>query len=156
MQAITSSYGIELIKSFEKMSLVPYVCPAGFMTIGYGHKMQTCATYETISKEEADHIFLKDLQVAENSVLKNIKVMLNQNQFDALASFTFNVGGGSLQRSTLRQKINRSTFEEAKEEFGRWIYCKNLRIRGLIFRRKIEAELFSGNVLKRVPKKHKP
>jgi lysozyme len=144
MQVLTSTYIIELIKSFEKISLKPYLCPAGFVTIGYGHKMKNVHTGKAISKEEADHIFLQDLQIAENSVLRNIKVPLKQNQFDALSSFTFNVGGGSLQRSTLRQKINRETFEEASEEFERWVYCGSLKIRGLMVRRKLEAELFGG------------
>ena len=126
------------------MSSKPYLCPRGFLTVGYGHKIQNGSQSKCISQNDANTLFLKDLKIAENSVLRNIKVFLLQHQFDSLASFTFNVGGGALQRSTLRQKINREAFEEAKEEFGRWVYCNNKKIQGLVLRRKIEAELFIG------------
>jgi lysozyme len=150
----TSDIGIELIKTFEKVSLKPYLCPRGCLTIGYGHKIQNVENCQPISKEKAHELLLKDLHVAESSVLRNIKVPLNQNQFDALVSFTFNVGGAALQRSTLRQKINRETFNEAKEEFGRWIYCNNNKIKGLIWRRRIESELFMGSLTKSALRKY--
>ncbi len=154
MVITTSDIGIALIKTFEKISLKPYICPRGCLTIGYGHKVENTTNWEVISKEKAHEMLLKDLQIAENSVLRTIKVSLNQNQFDALVSFTFNVGGAALQRSTLRQKINRETFKEAKEEFGRWVYCNNNKVKGLIWRRKVESELFAGNLNKSVLKKY--
>lgn len=75
-------------------------------------------------------------------MLRNIKVELKQNQFDALVSFTFNVGPAALQRSTLRQKVNRNEHEEGKEEFLRWIYAGGKVIPGLVKRRRVEAEMF--------------
>ncbi len=155
MITTTSETGINLIKAFEKISLKPYLCPKGCLTIGYGHKIINAINCTSISQEEAHEILLQDLWVAENSVLRNIKIPLKQNQFDALVSFTFNVGGAALQRSTLRQKINRENFDEAKEEFGRWVYCNNRKIKGLVLRRKVEAELFIGNLTNPALKKYR-
>ena len=68
---------------------------------------------------------------------------LNNNQFDTLVSFTFNVGFDALQRSTLRRKINREEHDSVPAEFMRWVYAGARKVTGLIRRRKLEAELYS-------------
>lgn len=83
-----------------------------------------------------------DLSKIEYIVQRNIQVELNQGQFDALISFTFNLGAASLQRSTLRQKINRYEHEDVPKEFMRWIYAGGKILAGLIARRKAEAEMY--------------
>ena len=139
-----SKIGINLIKNFESLSLEPYVCIGGYLTIGYGHKIQNPRIFypKKISLEQAHELLVYDVAIAERAVRNNIKIALLQNQFDALTSFTFNVGSGALQRSTLRQKINQELFNEIEEEFLKWTYCKGKKIKGILIRRKIESELF--------------
>lgn len=139
-----SRQGIELTKSFESFSSKIYTCPAGRRTIGYGHLLNIKENYKNLSKIEAYNILKKDIYIAERSVLRNICIELNQNQFDSLVSFTFNVGGAAFQRSTLRQKINYLEVE-LYEEFMQWVYVRGRKSRGLIHRRAIEANLFLSN-----------
>src|SRR6476659_6676021 len=84
--------GLELIKKFEGFSSKPYKCCAGFLTIGYGHKIRSNEKYERISEMEANQMLQKDLQSSMYSVMNNIDFMLNNYQFSALVSFTYNVG----------------------------------------------------------------
>jgi lysozyme len=95
-----------------------------------------------ITRKEAREILAKDLRSAEASVLRLITAPLNQHQFDALVSFTFNLGGGALQRSTIRVKINRREYEEAASQFMRWVWAGGKKLEGLVRRRKAESEMF--------------
>ncbi len=90
----------------------------------------------------AEEILAKDLFKAEKSVIRLINSPLNENQFAALVSFTFNIGGAALQRSTLRQKINYGNHQECSYEFLRWVYAGGKKIPGLILRRHAESKLF--------------
>lgn len=146
MKLHTSTPIMLLIKGFEGLRLESYQCIGGYWTVGYGHKLKSQEAYSNISLEEAEALFEEDIAKAEGSVLNNIKVNLKQCQFDALVSFTFNVGGAALQRSTIRQKINGEMFLEAKEEFKRWVYCNGFKSKGLILRRTMEAKLFAGKL----------
>ncbi|MBN8542806.1 MAG: lysozyme [Alphaproteobacteria bacterium] len=87
----------------------------------------------------------KDLRVAEQAVMRLIHVPLTQNQFDALVSFTFNLGSGALQRSTLRRKINRGEHEAAAREFSKWVFAGGKRLSGLVRRRQAEGKLYMKN-----------
>ena len=143
MHRFTSHKGIEIIKSFESFSAVPYVCPAGYPTIGYGHVILPGQHYETLSLEDAENLLRKDLLLVERAVIRNINVPLGEDQFDALVSLTFNIGSGALQRSTLRQKINyNSGMNEIKQEFMKWIYAQGRVLSGLVRRRIVESELY--------------
>jgi len=137
-----SQQAIELIKKFEGYSQVPYLCPAGYSTIGYGHKIAKNEKYDKISCHLAQDLLLIDLGKIQFSVLNNIHYPLNQNQFGAIVSFTYNVGGGALQRSTLRQKINYGNLEEVGQELLKWVYVGSRKIAGLALRRQAEVELF--------------
>lgn len=109
----------------------------------YAHLIKRGEEFTSISKAEAAALLKKDILRSEASVMKNIKVPLNSNQFDALVSFTFNVGGASLQRSSLRSKINSHADDNLiYHEFTRWVYATGRKSKGLIFRREIEANLF--------------
>ena len=105
-----SKTGLDVIKTFEGFSPTVYICPAGYPTIGYGHVVKP---YERqhfancITAEHAESLLRQDVQTAERAVLRLITVPLTDGQFDALVSFTFNLGAGALQRSTLRRKVNR-------------------------------------------------
>lgn len=145
MHRFTSLKGIELIKKFEGFSTVKYFCSGGFATIGYGHKLLPTEHFNFISKEHANELLIKDLIAIENNVIKYINVPLTNNQFDALVSFTFNLGAAALQRSTLRQKINYHQYFEAGQEFLKWVYVRGKILNGLFKRRLAEKELFSAH-----------
>ena len=139
----TNRNGVELIKKFEGFEATRYICSGGYPTIGFGHKILDNENYSQISYSAAEKILKKDMFIAEKSVLKHISIPLNDNQFAALVSFAFNLGGAALQRSTLRQKINYEIYEDAEPEFLRWVYAGGKISLGLIKRRQAEYNLFS-------------
>jgi len=142
MRHITAE-GIKLIQYFEGFSSKPYRCSAGYLTIGYGHLIGANENLSEITEEEGRNILIIDVWRAENSVIKLIHVPLRNNQFDALVDFCFNLGGGALQRSAMRQKINREEHGLVPNEFRKWIYGGGRKLNGLIKRRNIEAILYS-------------
>ncbi|MCZ2204431.1 lysozyme [Bartonella sp. A05] len=143
MRHITQN-GVDL-KRFEGFSRIVYFCPAGYPTIGYGHVVKGTDDFSPwyfgIDEEHAEKLLRQDIQIAECAVLRLINVPLTDNQFDALVSFTYNFGGGALQRSTLRRKINREEHAKAPEQFMRWVWAGDHKLKGLIQRRKAESIL---------------
>jgi len=137
----TSEQGLSLIKKFEGLRLEAYLCPAGVWTIGYGH---THKVYKgkKITKEEAEKLLKEDLQIFESAICDVVKVPLNQNQFDGIVSFVYNVGIGAFRTSTMLKFINANHFPLAAGQFDRWIYSKGKKLEGLVKRRKEEKELF--------------
>lgn len=143
MRHITQD-GIDLIKRFEGFSATVYICPAGYPTIGYGHLVREAERYEQgITEAEAEDLLRRDVHEAESAVLRLIDVPLTDGQFDALVSFTFNLGAGALQRSTLRRKVNRQAHSEVPEQFMRWAWAGGRKLDGLIRRRECEALIYS-------------
>jgi GH24 family phage-related lysozyme (muramidase) len=140
-----SRQGLDLICRFEGFSPIIYMCPAGYPTIGYGHLI-TEANKEQfldgVDEDEALDLLRQDVAVAERAVLRLISVPLTQGQFDALVSFTFNLGAGALQRSTLRCKVNREEHADVLSEFTRWVWAGGEKLKGLILRRQTEAALY--------------
>ena len=137
----TSNNGIELIKRHEGLRLNAYKCTSGKLTIGYGHT-KGVKIGQTITEEEAERLLREDLIVAENEINRH-NLNLNQNQFDALVSFVFNVGVGNFQTSTLLKKIKLDPNNKSIEnEFKSWVYSGGKVSLGLIKRRKEEAELY--------------
>ncbi len=134
--------GIALIKYFEGFSPVSYLCPAGYLTIGYGHKESLQNSYLTIDKETAEIVLRQDLIIAENAVNRLIIAALNENQFSTLVSFVFNLGSGRLQSSTLRAKLNRGEYSEVPKELLKWCKAGGKELKGLKLRRQAEATLF--------------
>lgn len=143
-----SKDGIDLICRFEGFSPVIYICPAGYPTIGYGHLI-TEANKEQfldgVDEDEALDLLRQDVAVAERAVLRLIAVPLTQRQFDALVSFTFNLGAGALQRSTLRRKVNREEHDEVPAELMKWVWANGKKLRGLIRRRTVESKYYANN-----------
>lgn len=133
--------GLELIKTFEGFSPTPYICPAGIRTIYYGHICRAWESYDG-TREQGEAYLRQDLTVAEDAVPRLIKVHLTENQFSALVSFVFNLGSGSLQRSTLRSKLNRREYMSASGEFEKWVYAAGKKLSGLVARRECERKLF--------------
>ena len=97
---------------------------------------------EPISETEADALLIRDLESAERWVRRLIKTRLSANLFSSLVSFTFNVGAGALQRSTLRMKLNRGEYQGAVDEFPKWKFANKRVLAGLIRRRVAEKSLF--------------
>lgn len=137
-----SQNGIDLIKSFEGFSPTVYLCPAGYPTIGYGHRIMKNESFTLMSKKTGEDILKKDLDFFESVVNRYVEVNLTQNQFDALVSFAFNVGMGNFFRSTLRRFLNKEQYEKAAKEFDKWVYSQGKVLLGLAKRRKAEKELF--------------
>lgn len=138
----TGANGLNLIKSFEGCHLNAYLCPANVPTIGYGHTKNVRLGMK-ITPEQAEKFLRDDLKTFEKIVKDNVKMPLNQNQFDALVSFVFNVGGGNFKTSTLLKVLNKGDYGAAAGEFSKWVYGGGKKLPGLVRRRQAEAELFS-------------
>jgi lysozyme len=138
-----SEQGLNLIKAFEGFRSAPYRCPGGYQTIGYGHVIKPYETWETITEDDAYLLLCKDVGIASRAVHRLIHVPLNQNQFDALTSFTFNMGTGVLQRSTVRSCVNRGEHDVVPYELMKWVRAGGRIVPGLVKRRGIEARLYT-------------
>ena len=141
----TSQRGIDLIKKYEGFSSTPYYCPANKLSVGYGHVVLSGETFaEEITEADADKLLREDLHFSEKGVQTYTHVPLTQGQFDALVSFTYNLGVGALRDSTLLKKVNARDVEGAAAEFDKWVHGGGRVLPGLIKRRAAEAALFRG------------
>lgn len=136
-----SQRGLALIKQFEGCKLKAYQDSAGVWTIGYGHT-KGVKKGDEIAQAQADEYLKQDAASAGDDVLRLVKVALNQNQFDALASFTFNLGAKNLISSTLLTRLNEGNYRAAADQFGRWVFAGGVLLQGLVKRRAAEKELF--------------
>lgn len=149
--------GLDLIKESEGYhreqtdgSCVAYLCPAGVPTIGWG-----CTRGVRLgmrwTREEAEEALKRELRATEDAVTRAVTVSLSQQQFDALVSFTYNVGEGNLRRSTLLKKLNRGDYDGAAEQFAVWnkarVNGKLTVLPGLVTRRRREGFLFASGTM---------
>jgi lysozyme len=130
-----------LIRQFEGCFLQAYRCPAGIPTIGVGHT-RGVKMGDRCSQQQADIWLSQDLEDAEAAVASLVRVPLTQEQFDALVSFTFNLGERRLAESTMLILINKGSMKAAAEQFDRWVYAGNEKLPGLVKRRAAEKALF--------------
>lgn len=140
---VTSESGIRMIKSFEGLRMEAYRCPAGILTIGYGHTGNV-REGQVCTEKEAEMWLIEDIREAEKAV-SNIKAsrLLRQNEFDALVSFAFNVGIKAFKGSTLYRKVLANPDNPTiRDEFERWTYAKGKLLPGLVSRRNIEADMY--------------
>lgn len=138
---ITSQAGIYLIKQHEGLRLEAYRCPAGIYTIGYGHTAGV-RRGDVIDERRAEQLLADDLKKFE-AVVNRECPGINQNQFDALVSFTFNLGETNLRKSTLLKCVKANPNNpNIRTEFLRWNKSKGEVLPGLIRRRKAEADLY--------------
>lgn len=142
--------GIDLVKRFEGLRLAAYIDPVGILTVGYGHTGRDVKPDQVISHQRAEDLLKADLEHAAKGVRRKLQNELNENQFSAVTSFTYNVGIGSLSRSTLLKKLNQSDIRGAAREFKKWVKGtidgKKVRLPGLVRRRERERELFEEPV----------
>lgn len=140
---LISRNGIELIKRFEGCKLTAYKCPAGKLTIGYGHTGDDVTEGLTISQEDANDLLFDDVLCFENGVNNLVKGLdLSQGMFDALVCFAYNVGLDNLKKSTLLKLLKDGKVLEASEEFVKWNKSNGKVLDGLTKRRAAEADLF--------------
>ena len=140
----TSPKGIALIKEFEGLRLKAYQCPGGVWTIGFGHTAGV-KPWMLISKAQAEEYLKADL-IAFERYLNGLGLALNQNQFDALVSFIYNVGTGNFSNSTLLRKVRANPQDNSiMDEFLRWVYSKGRVLPGLQRRRLAEMKLYFSN-----------
>ena len=142
------SKGLELIKSFEGFYSKPYLDPIGIPTIGYGatyypNKKKVTMKDKPLTEKEASDLLKEMMTTYENDVKRLVKRELNQNQFDALVSFTYNLGSTNLGKSTLLKKVNANPCDKTiKDEFLKWNKAGGKVLNGLTRRRNAEAELY--------------
>lgn len=141
----TSQEGLALIRKYEGLELKAYRCPAGVWTIGYGHT-KGVSPKQVIDQNEANWLLANDVQGYEAAVNELVTVPLLQREFDALVSFTFNLGAGSLRQSTLLRRLNAGEDKATvfREELPRWNKGPNGPLLGLTYRRNAEVNLACG------------
>ena len=138
---------IDLAKRFEGFHRVPksdpgrahpYICPAGFLTIGYGHLCDPA--HPPITDAEAEVYLARDLITALNATLRYCPVLTTESEgrIAAIVDFTFNLGAGRLQASTLRRRVNQRDWSSAATELRRWVYGGGKVLPGLVARREAE------------------
>mgnify|MGYP003647031744 FL=1 len=138
-----SQEGISLIKKFEGCELEAYKCAAGVWTIGYGHTKDV-KEGNSITKEEAESMLVHELQEYCNDVDIAVKVDLKQNEFDALVSWTYNLGPTNLNSSTMLKVLNEGKHDEVPAQMKRWNKASGQVKEGLVRRREAEALMFEG------------
>ena len=137
-----SEKGLDLIRKFEGLRLDTYDCPAGKLTIGYGHTGSDVKPGLIIDAQKATALLMEDVKRFEKSVNELVKVPMTQGMFDALVCFAFNLGAGSLKSSTLLAKLNANDKQGAADEFLKWNKAQGKVLDGLTARRSGERELF--------------
>lgn len=144
----TSQAGIDLIHSFEQLRLKAYPDPGSKdgkpWTNGWGSTGSDIGPGTVWTKEKADQRFASDLSKFEQAVSLLVKVPLTQYQFDALVSFTYNLGIGSLKSSTLLKMLNEGYYSNAGLQLLRWTKNDGVEMAGLVRRRKEELKMFKG------------
>jgi lysozyme len=134
--------GLDLIKSFEKLRYQAYQDQRGIWTCGWGHTGPEITEFTTCDDQKADLWLIQDTYNAVHAVINSLDVAVNQNQFDALVSFTYNVGAGSEAHSTLLRLINNGRFALAADQFNLWNHVDGQVSAGLTARRAAEKALF--------------
>ena len=144
---------IDLARRFEGFHRVakidpgraqPYICPAGYWTIGYGHLCDS--QHPPITDAEAEVYLVRDLQTALSATLRYCPVLATEpeGRLAAIVDFTFNLGAGRLQTSTLRRRINQRDWTGATVELRRWIHGGGRALTGLVHRREAEIKLLAS------------
>lgn len=139
-----SKTGIQLTEQFEGCRLTAYQDQVGRWTIGYGHTAGV-KPGDTCSMQQAEVMLYADIAWAVTFVNHVVTIpSLTQGEFDALVDFTFNLGSGSLQHSSLLSLVNQGNFEAAAQEFDKWDHAGGQVVAGLLRRRQAEENEFNG------------
>lgn len=139
---VVNAAGRALIKEFEGLRLQAYLCPAGLWTIGYGHT-RTARSGMVISAAQAEWLLDDDVRIIAREIENLVTVPLTDNQFAALACFTFNVGAKNLAQSSLLLLLQRGWYEQVPAQLTRWNKVRGEPMGGLTRRRAAEARLWN-------------
>ena len=147
----TSPAGLAIIKQFEGFRAKPYACPAGVATIGYGSTYYADGkpvklTDAPVTEAQAQELLQATLTKYEACVNGAVKMPINQNQFDAFVSFTYNLGCGAFRNSTMLRLFNQGYEPQAAAQFNRWTLGGGKVLAGLVSRRAAERALFESKV----------
>jgi len=139
--------GLSIITASEGFIPTPYRCPAGVPSIGFGSTIllngrRVTMASKAVTKDEGKALLRRHLDRVETDISQLIRISLNENEFSALCSWTYNLGSGRLQSSTLRAKLNRGERLGAANEFPKWRRANGRILRGLVIRREAERQLF--------------
>lgn len=145
MIAGTSAYN--LIRRFEGFRNRAYQCSAGVWTVGYGHTRNVSQSM-VVTVSQAEEFLQQDVVECEMFLNRTVKVPLTQQQFDALVSFVFNIGGRNFQKSRLLSFLNDSQYDKVPMQMLQWCHCKGKVLTGLKRRREAEATLFKNGTIK--------
>ena len=140
---IINKKGMDLIKEFEGFRTHAYQDSAGVWTIGYGHTKGVQPT-DIISAAQGDKMLADELSEYENYVKTLVTVPLHQHQFDALVSWTYNLGPTNLKNSGMLKVLNQGRYDLVPNEMRRWNKANGIVLDGLVKRREAEAQLFAG------------
>ena len=138
-----SQEGLALIKKFEGCELEAYKCAAGVLTIGYGHTKGVTESMK-ITQSEAESMLVEELVEYEKAVLAAVTISIDQCMFDALVSWTYNLGPTNLRSSTLLKVLNSGAYDDVPSQIKRWNKANGKVLDGLIRRREAEALLFEA------------
>jgi lysozyme len=155
-----SQHGLGLLTQWEGCVLELYNDSAGLPTIGVGHLLTKSELSSgkivingvpvqysaSLTQQQAEDLLAQDLDPAEQAVNSGVKVALSQNQFDALTSFTFNVGIGAFKSSTLLKVLNQGQYAQVPDQLMRWTRAGGRLVQGLVNRRQNEIKLWNGQV----------
>jgi lysozyme len=155
-----SPHGLELLEQWEGFKTTVYKDSAGLPTIGVGHLLTKSelssgkitingvpVSYENgLTEQQVTDLLAQDVQPAAAAVNNNVKVPLDQNQFDALVSFTFNVGVGAFTGSTLLKLLNQGQYDQVPDQLLRWTRAGGQVVQGLVNRRNNEIKLWNGQI----------
>ena len=126
-----------MIRQYEGLRLTPYYCPAGHLTVGFGHLTNS---KQPITKEVAEAVMRDDAEIALLAAL-NLSPTLDGDRLCAIADFIFNLGAGRYKSSTLRKKVNQGDWQAARREIVKWVWGGGKKLPGLIARRNEEAQM---------------
>lgn len=138
-----SKQGVQLTENFEGCRLVSYQDSVGVWTIGYGHT-HGVGPGQTCTQQQAEAWLIADTAWAEAFVNHVVNVTLTQGEFDALVDFTFNLGSGHFESSTLLSLVNQNDMADAAEQFERWDKAGGVVVAGLLRRRLAEKAEFQS------------
>lgn len=144
---VLSAAGAAGIVGHEGMQSKVYLDPVGIPTVCAGHTatVTRADVGKTYSAQTCEKLLQADTSAAQSAVRSAVKVPVSQGQYDALVSFTFNVGGGNLRSSTLLRKLNAGDCHGAAAQFPRWNKAQGVVLPGLVTRREAERKMFEAD-----------
>ena len=134
----------DFIEQWEGFRETAYLCPAGVLTIGFGHTGSDVKEGQVVTYKEAYNMLLEDLKRYASGLAAWVNVKVTEDQYIALLSLAFNVGVGAVAKSTLLRLLNAGDIEAAGDEFLKWAYAAGRELPGLVRRRREERKLFLG------------